>query len=388
MAIRKLSSRYLSWAALSSATRALPSLKRAMPLTDRVMPLIEGGRIQCVTEQQPVPLTPEEAEYAKLLPDPPPPVIERSIALVELRNATVLGNTGAVMDERSDCVFQSRYSAARYKRGLASYHDFRAAPSRLIDKPDANYFHMVGEYRGHRHYFHFLFDRLPRIHYLLSRFTVGRENIVVLMNESPPPFQLEIYGFLAARYPNLEFVAVPERERWRLPKLYVIDEDQPVRRTLLGADMVKFIRDLVFEGFGIAPSRPTRRLYVTRSDTPKRRIINEGAIWPLFAARGFEKIEAAKLSFRDQVATFAQAEAIAGPHGAGFANMLWALPGTRILEISNREKVKNTFFLLAKSLGQQHHAVIGGEGDRNEWFRADPAAIEATLQSMFDIPSP
>jgi len=27
---------------------------------------------------------------------------------------------------------------------------------------------------------------------------------------------------------------VPESERWRLPHLYLIDEDQPVRRTLLG----------------------------------------------------------------------------------------------------------------------------------------------------------
>jgi hypothetical protein len=32
--------------------------------------------------------------------------------------------------------------------------------------------------------------------------------------------------------------------------------------------------------------------------------------------------------------------------------------------------------------------VIGSAGDRNEWFRVDPVAIEASLKSMFDIPSP
>jgi hypothetical protein len=372
----------MGWLALSLATCALPLLKRAVPFTRRVAPLLEAGRVEVVTEQQPVPLSLQEAEYARLLPDPPPPVVERSIALVELSNATVLGNTGAVMDERRDCVFQSRYSAARYKPGVASYHDFRAMPSRLIDKPDANYFHMVGEHRGHRHYFHFLFDRLPRIHYLLSRFAVGRERIVVLTNESPPPFQPEIYGFLASRYPNLEFVAVPERERWRLPKLYLVDEDQPVRRTLLGPDTVKFIRDLVSDGFGMTAAKPSRRLYISRSDTPKRRIVNEDEIWPLFAARGFDKIEAGKLSFREQVMAFAQAEAIAGPHGAGFANMLWAPRDARILEISNREKVKNTYFLLAKSLGQRHHAVIGSAGDRREWFRVDPGAVQQALAAM------
>jgi hypothetical protein len=38
--------------------------------------------------------------------------------------------------------------------------------------------------------------------------------------------------------------------------------------------------------------------------------------------------------------------------------------------------------LLAKSLGQRHSAVIGSQGDRNEWFRADPQAIEAVLSDL------
>jgi len=382
VAIRKLSSRHLRWTAVKFFTRAFPTLKRRLPFYDRVVPLREGGETQILSERQSLALTPQEAEYAKRFEEPLPAMVERSIALVTLEGATVLGNTGAVIDEARGVLFQSRYAEARYTPGVVSYHDFLDRPSRRVDKPAANYFSMVGEDRGHRHYFHFLFDRLPRLHYLLSRFAVGREPVAVLTNQDLPAFQRDIYRFLGEQHPNLTFVAVPEGERWRLPHLHLIDEDQPVRRTLLGADTVQFIRELMFRGYGLAPGPASRRLYVNRSDTRKRRIVNESEIWPLFAARGFESISAAALSFQEQVSLFSQAQIVAGPHGAGFANLLFAPKGTRVIEISNLEKVKNTYLLLAKSLEQRHRAVIGSQGDRNEWFRVDPQAIESALSEL------
>ncbi|HEY8696722.1 MAG TPA: glycosyltransferase family 61 protein [Rhizomicrobium sp.] len=382
MAVRRLSSRYLRWTAVRLATRAFAALKKKLPFYDHVISLRDGGETEIAGERQSISLSPEEARFAARFDKPVPPVVERSIALVKLSGATVLGNTGAVIDEARGVLFQSHYAAARYAPGVASYHDFLDRPSRLIDKPPANYFTMVGEDRGHRHYFHFLFDRLPRLHYLLQHFAVGREPLVVLTNADLPMFQRDIYRFLAEQHPNLSFVAVPEDERWLLPTLYLIDEDQPVRRTLLGADTVQLIRNLVFEGYGIAPKPASRRLYINRSDARKRRIVNEAEIWPLFEARGFESVAAATLSFEAQIALFAEAAVVAGPHGAGFANMLFAPEGARLIEIVNLEKVKDTYLLLAKSLGQRHSAVIGSQGDRNEWFRADPQAIEVALADL------
>jgi Glycosyltransferase 61 len=388
VAIRRFSSRYWRWVLLRAATRFAPRLKQRFPFCETVVPLREAGAVTLVTEEQPVPMTPEEVEYTRGFDHPVPAAVERSIALVRMENATVLGSTGALIEEQRGVLFQSRYNAARYTPGIVSYHDFRAVLQRLVEKPPANYFSMVGEHRGHRHFFHFLFDRLPRLHYLISRFEIGREPIVVLTNENPPGFQRDIYRFLQQRFPNLTFAAVPEGERWRLPTLYAIDEDQPVRRTLLPPDTAVFIRDLVISGYGISPAPPHRRLYINRSDTRKRRIVNEAEIWPSLAKRGFESIAAARFSFRDQVALFAEAEMVAGPHGAGFSNLLFAPEATKMLEISNLEKVKDTYFLLTKSLGQQHEPVIGSKGDRNEWFRVDPALVEAALQRLDSPPPP
>ncbi|MBV8800552.1 MAG: glycosyltransferase family 61 protein [Alphaproteobacteria bacterium] len=381
MAARKLGSRNFRWLALKTATRVLPSLRRRYPLYEKVVPLLDAGHVQIVTEQQPLLLSPEEQAYAKRFEPPLPEVVERSIALVRLEGAAVLGNTGAVIDEERGVLYQSRYTADRYGTG-ASYHDFVDLPSARVDKPEANYFSMVGEYRGHQHFFHFLFDRLPRIFYLLSRFDMGDKPFVVLTNQELPEFQQDIYRFLAERYPNLTFVAVPEGERWRLPLLFLIDDMQPVRRSFLPPDALEFFRDLIIRGYGLSAVPPRRRLYINRSDARKRWIRNEAEIWPSFASRGFESIAAGKLLFRDQVALFAEAEIIAGPHGAGFSNLLFAPHRAKVLEISNVERVKSVYFLLAKGMNQHYVPLIGGRGDRNERFQVDPAAVEAALQKM------
>lgn len=366
-------------------TALLPPLKRHYPCYADVVSLTEAGDVSWATEQQPLDLTPDEAEFAKKFDPPLPDVAERSIALVRLTNATVLGSTGAVVDEERGVLFQSRYTADRYGVG-ASYHDFIDIPSVRVDKPDANYFSMVGEYRGQAHFFHFLFDRLPRLHYLLTRFDTANTAFVVLTNENPPGFQRDLYRFLEARHRNLKFVAIPERERWRLPMLYLIDDMQPVRRTFMPPDVAQFIRDLAVHGYGIEVEPPNRRIYISRSDTRKRRIVNEAEIWQNFERRGFEKVAAAKLSFHDQVALFAEADMVAGPHGAGFSNLVFAPAGTKVLEISNLERVKSVYFLLTKALGQHYVPAIGGKGDRNEWFRADPAAVEAALEKLEQLP--
>lgn len=381
MAARKFGSRNLRWLALNAATRLAPSLKRRYPVYKTVVPLTEAGDARFVEERQALPLTFEEAEYAKRFDPPLPETIERSIALVRLENATVLGSTGAVIHESRGALLQSRYTADRYGPG-ASYHDFVDMPSVRADKPQANYFSMVGEYRGHRHFFHFLFDRLPRIFYLLSRFDMGDVPFVVLTNEDPPGFQRDLYRFFEAQYPNLQFVAVPERERWHLPTLYLIDDIQPVRRTFLAPDIMNSMRELVISGYGLSPAPPHRRLYINRNDTRKRRISNEAEIWPSFARRGFQNIAASKLSFRDQVALFAEAEMIAGPHGAGLSNLLFAPESAKVLEISNVERVKSVYFLLTKAMGQAYLPLVGSKGGRNEWFRVGPAAVDAALAKL------
>jgi len=373
----QLGSRLLRFKALEFASRHVPTLVRQMPFAHDVRRAIDVGTIlEQFEQEQDVLLTPPEAELAKRLPNPPAKHVSRRIALVQLQGVTVLGNTGKLMDENRRVLLRSRLEPL-----TVEVNDFRAERSHPVQMPPDNYVYFMGEHSGHVHFFHFLFDRLPRLFYLLERFAFGRESLVILINENPPAFQRDIFGFVGRRYPNARFRQIPRRERWRLPFCYCIDDcNTTTRATLLAPETLAFMRDLVLAGYGLEPKTPHRRLYVNRGDARKRKLLNEAEVWPLFAAKGFQSVSAAQLSFREQVALFSEAEAITGPHGAGLSHILFA-PGVGTLEIFPADKAFDIDYLyLTKSMGGTYDAVIGSAGNRLGHFRIDPEALRTALE--------
>lgn len=365
--------------ALEYASHKFPALGRSIPFAHDVRFAIDVGQtVQTFTEEQDVVLTPAESELAQRLPNPPRPHVRRDIALLRLENVTVLGNTGRVIDEARGVLLRSRLEVL-----AVEVNDFRAETSRAVAMPPANYVYFMGEHSGHAHFFHFLFDRLPRLFYLLERFSLGREPLVILSNENPPAFQRDIFGFVAAGYPNVQFRKVPRRERWRLPHLLFIDDyNTTTRATFLAPETLAWMRARILEGYGLRPKAPHRRLYINRGDARKRRLLNEGEVWPLFAANRFDSVSAANLSFREQAAMFSEAEAIAGPHGAGLSHILFA-PGVKTLEIFPLEKAFDIDYLyLTKAVGGTYDAVIGARGNRLGHFRIDPAEIVEALERL------
>lgn len=81
------------------------------------------------------------------------------------------------------------------------------------------------------------------------------------------------------------------------------------------------------------PSRSGRKLFISRSDTNKRLLVNEGDLFSRLERLGFEKVTLRGLKLRDQASLFAEASIVIGMHGAGFANMIHALPNTKLVEI-------------------------------------------------------
>jgi hypothetical protein len=373
----QLGSRLARFQALGLATKVFPALKQRMPFFTEARRAIDHGKIlEQFEEEQDIVLAPSEAELAKRLPNPPPAHASRRIALVRLEEVTILGNTGKLVDEREGVLLRSRLEPLHVE-----VNDFRAERSRPVAMPPANYVYFMGEHSGHAHFFHFLFDRLPRLFYLLERFSIGPEPLVILSNEDTPPFQRDIFAFVAARYPSVQFRQIPRHERWRLSHLYFVDDyNTTTRATFLAPETFAFMRGLILDGYGVRPGPPRRRLYVNRNDARKRRLLNEPQVWPLFAAKGFESVSAGKLSFREQLALFSEAEAVAGPHGAGLSHILFA-PGVKTLEIFPADKAFDIdYFFLTKAMGGTYDAVIGSRGSRLGHFRIDRAEIERALQ--------
>jgi Tfp pilus assembly protein PilF len=78
---------------------------------------------------------------------------------------------------------------------------------------------------------------------------------------------------------------------------------------------------------------PHRRLFVGRSGTNMRRLVNEGAVYEALASLGFERVDPFLLSFADQLALFSEARIVVGIQGAALANCLFCAPGTPIVAL-------------------------------------------------------
>ena len=102
-----------------------------------------------------------------------------------------------------------------------------------------------------------------------------------------------------------------------------------------------------------------RRLFISRRNAPKRRLVNEDELEQTLSLHGFEIIESDKLSFPDEVRLFSEAEAIVGPHGAGMTNALFAPEGCKILEIFDPQDVKANNYALACLLQQEYWYLVG-----------------------------
>ena len=55
----------------------------------------------------------------------------------------------------------------------------------------------------------------------------------------------------------------------------------------------------------------------------------------IFKEKGFSILTLSDLSFIDQTKLFYNASEIVGLHGAGFANLVFCKPGTKILELKS-----------------------------------------------------
>jgi hypothetical protein len=77
----------------------------------------------------------------------------------------------------------------------------------------------------------------------------------------------------------------------------------------------------------------SRKLYISRRDSPNRKLENEEEIEALISSYGFEIVSLTGMSLAEQINLFAGATHVIAPHGAGLTNIVFCKPVTHILEI-------------------------------------------------------
>ncbi len=265
-----------------------------------------------------------------------------------VRHGRVLDPYGAVITEDDTLLFDlSPY----YGVTKPSQHPVFLR-RRLPDVTDAPGSVGVLTTRGSENYYHFLTDVLPRLE-LLRR--AGVEPDAYLVNRATR-FQrdmLDHLGLTADRcvggdkYPHLRAaeLVVPS-----LP-----DDDLRTPPWVVPWLRAQFLPD------DLRP--PHRRLYVGRGGKKRtRRVENEAELLAALRPLGFESIDPGALAPAEQVRTFAEAEYIVAPHGAGLTNLAFAAPGAAVVELFARHYVNECFWALATTVEGLRYRYLVGDG--------------------------
>lgn len=87
---------------------------------------------------------------------------------------------------------------------------------------------------------------------------------------------------------------------------------------------------------GLRPLGTGRKLYLSRArqtSYSQRSLSNESAAEAMLRARGFEILEPGNMPFLAQARAFAEADVIVGAHGSAFGNLVFARPGTAVIDL-------------------------------------------------------
>lgn len=107
-----------------------------------------------------------------------------------------------------------------------------------------------------------------------------------------------------------------------------------------------------------APAAGRRRVFVSRRDASMRQLLNEDEVAALLARHGFETVAAARLGFGAQARLFGEAEWVVGGTGSGLSNVVFAPPGTTVVELHNNDAA-DFIEALCPALGQRYVRIMG-----------------------------
>jgi len=218
-------------------------------------------------------------------------------------------------------------------------------------------------------FYHFLIEAIPRLH-LLRPWLQHADHVLCV--GSP--------GSLQARW--LAHAGVPARKIVWMEGLchvaceqllftsYTMRDQQPTPWT------VAAIR-ASFPATSVQPSPSSpRRLWISRRDANIRIFSREDEL--LASLPGFTRVELAKLSPADQIALVASAEVIAGPHGAGLANVVFGRAGARVIEITPSNACHQPLYARLASASGLKHAWVRTDYDHP----ADLPALASAISSF------
>ena len=338
-------------------------LRRPIPYR---LPHLIGAKVATLMPpavfDRPLPLTGGSNSYDHWVGKKPHPFAPCQIVTVPDGYAT---NLGHVLDRHGRLVHNATHKI-RPTRGRLGWYINSASFRDLVRRHDVEKFDgpvapMTAS--NERMYGHWLIDTLPRYRLLAD----AKFADIPIYISTQHPFQRETIERLG--HPH---VIAAEQHPFIVADKLCVPSHQMTQGYEIPKWAVQYIRKLFADEIAVA-GKPLRRLYLSRAGVGRRKLDNEDEIAALLAGLGFEIFEPQKYSVSEQARIFATAEAIIGPSGSAFANIVFCRPGVKIVSFSVKNEGDFVYRLAAACSHDYWYVCSRGDG------------LEMGMQANYDI---
>ena len=216
---------------------------------------------------------------------------------------------------------------------------FQKGTPKFKKKIEGTVFSLLTGGGGNDNYWHWLFDVLPRLKILENKQKL-EEIDFFLLPDIDQKYQIESLDILNIpknkRISSKIFRHIQARIALALDHPYVIKNDPSNEIQNLPNWIIEYLRKS-FLNIKSQKDFP-KKIYIDRRDSKSnhrhlRKIINENEVKETLIKHGFSIIALSDYSFEDQIYLFKNVSHIVGLHGAGFANLTFCSPNTKVLEL-------------------------------------------------------
>jgi hypothetical protein len=211
-------------------------------------------------------------------------------------------------------------------------------------------------------YYHWMIESLPRLYVAKSIYKHSN----ILLPEDVHEYvitSLELLGFNnLLRIGAEEIIRVPHLI---MPEIVyyngVENEDEPppqkngVSRPIASEELILPVRRRLLEKF--PATIPFRKVYVSRSRSRIRRLVNEQQILSALKVCGFEIVFFEGMALIEQMRLMQETSVLAGVHGSNMVNILFLPETAKVIELMNDHQLNDAFYLLASTIGIDYYSV-------------------------------
>lgn len=297
-----------------------------------------------------------------------PETSELELQLALFEDAWVFGHTGQVVDARTNRSIRTVTRGSAVPGILAARRLDGIAFSLLTGVPGKR-----------RNYFHFLMERLPEHLAALGAAVEAFGPLTLLLPATDHPLDSALVSEARRRHPELPVRRIRTSEKLRCEAVVFHRARRssrfrsPANRRLLSMT-VEAMRHSVQVS---STAEKTRRLFVSRADARKPRLLNEDEVFARIEHFGFDRVMPGRLPLADQVSLFSGAQIVAGAHGAGLTNLIFMPKGGALTEILGRNLAHGAYAWLSHLSGHDYRHVVSDQTAENFDFRLTGAALDA-----------